>query len=126
MLSLDSDFYKALLFSPCFILNIILPDSFALEVYYWSHLGHYSLPILNDLAGTPEKLSNDVSIDAWMPRLAGVLVASGRVVFGMSFPKVQVGASSHATQAISYRRIDELFPDPLTMLLSFPVTKPSF
>ena len=77
MLSLDSDFYKSLLTSPCFTSNIILPDSLALEVYYWSHLGHYSLPILNDLAGAIEKLSNDVSIDAWMPRLARLLVASG-------------------------------------------------
>ena len=126
MLSLDSDFYKSLLSSPSFTSNFIIPDSLALEVYFRSHLRHYSLSILNDLAGAIEKLSNDISIAAWMPSLAGVLVISGRVVFGMSFPKVEIGASSHASQAFYYRQIDEFFPDPLTMLLGFPVTKPSF
>ena len=125
MLSIDSGFYKALLFSPSFTSNIIIPDSLALEVYYWSHLGHYSLPILNDLAGALEKLFNDALVVGWMPSLAGALVASGTVIKGTNFSKVQFGASTHASDFVSDRLINELPPDPVAVLLHLPVLEPA-
>ena len=125
MLSLDGGFHKALLPSVCFILNVILANSLALEVHYRSHLRHYSLPILNDLAGALEELINDAFIVAWMLGLAGLLVACGRVAQGTSLSKVQFGALTHASKSVSGRLIDELPPDPVSMLLHLPVLEPA-
>ena len=55
--------------------------------------------------------------------LTGVLVVSGDVVKSMSRTKVQVCATSHASEVPSYRLVDELLPDPVTMLFGLPVTK---
>ena len=98
---------------------------FSLVFFFTSHLRHYSLPVLNDLAGALEELINDAFIVAWMLGLAGLLVACGRVAQGTSLSKVQFGALTHASQSVSGRLIDELPPDPVSMLLHLPVLKPA-
>ena len=52
-----------------------------------------------------------------------MLVVAGNVIKSMSRTEVQVGATSHAFEAPSDRIIDKLSPDPVTMLLSFPVNE---
>ena len=53
-----------------------------------------------------------------------MLVVAGRVVKSMSSSKVEVGATSHASQVTSNRLKNELPPDPVAMLLVLPETEP--
>ena len=53
-----------------------------------------------------------------------MLVVAGWVVKSMSSTKVEVGATSHASQVTSNRLKNELPPDPVAMLLVLPETEP--
>ena len=97
LLSQDSSFHIALFPSARFIFKFILSDSLAFTIYCWSHFRHYSLPVINNLAGTLEKLIYDAFIVGWMPSLAGAFVASGTLLKDLTLSKVQFSALTHAS-----------------------------
>ena len=53
--------------------------------------------MVNDLAGTLEKLIYDAFIVGWMPSLAGAFVASGTLLKDLTLSKVQFSAFTHAS-----------------------------
>ena len=80
LLSLDSYLHEASLPPISFISNHTAPKPLAFKLLHWSHFRYDSFTVVNDHAGSLDKLLNDTLVIDWMLGLARVLVAGNDVV----------------------------------------------